>query len=108
MCRKKWLHKMVPYSIECFANATEVVAGYEVYQLPESVEASIKAQLGGWDGPHRPKMIIVGREAYFNVIRSKHFSLMPPFEEDSEMRFELYGLPVLVTPKIEPNGVIVI
>jgi len=104
---KKWTGWMIPYSLECFANAKEVVITPMVWEIPEEVDASLKAQLSGWHGSNRPTSAIVGMKSRYELIRSRHFSMMPVMEESGSFDFQIYGLTMHVTDKIEENGVIV-
>jgi len=109
MTTKKWLRKLIPHSLNCFANAREVVLIPHVWEIPEEVDDSIKAQLGGWDKEIPPFMILVGVAACHEMMKSQHFSLQPVWSSGlNGNKFEMYGLSVRLTDKIEKNAVIVL
>lgn len=110
MCRKRWLRKLVPYPLECFANASEVTLAPSTWELPSAAIESIHQQMCGLfaDG-QEPSLILVGRETHYELLKSDHYSMMPIMVRDSgDDTLRYRGVKMVVTNKLEPNSVLVI
>lgn len=106
----KYRRKFIPYPLECLAYATEVALEPSTFTLPESVWDSIYAQAAEIHMQNQEVMVILlGRSAYVEVVKSRHFSMFPIItDEGTDRVFEIEGMHTVVTPKLAHDAVIVI
>ncbi len=109
LLKKKYLSKLVPYPLQCLANACSLTSTLEVSELNDTLLNKIYTQIVALRMKgKRPYCIIIGFDDWFNLNETLGPTLI--FEnysmKNNESRFKINGLPCHINQFV--NGIIVI